>query len=114
MKQIYFQLKIVSMDVNIPQLAQFTADMCRPLSISEKKAMYLCFVVETALEMRMKQLGPDNPYIEIEVAKDRDVIYVSVKDKGLPYVLTDNQRRIIETALWTAIGSNSSAQRDSA
>ena len=99
MKQVYLQLKIISMDVNVPRLASFAADMCRSLSISDKKTMYLCFVIETVLEMRMKQLNADNPYIEIEVAKDRETIFVSIKDKGLPYVLTDNQRRLIASGL---------------
>ncbi len=95
MKQTYLTLNIISNETNISITALYISNVATSLGINERKSRFLCFVVEAVLDMRISQIGKKNPFIEIEVLKEFDDIVISIKDKGLPYVLSENQRRIL-------------------
>lgn len=99
MKNVYFRAQLIPNEQNIPTVARFVTDMTRPLGFSERRCKLICFTVESVLELRAPQIGTQNPFVEIEVSKSMDSILISVSDKGLPYVLNENQRRMIEHGL---------------
>ncbi len=61
--------------------------------------MTLCFTIEAALEQRIGQLNEQNPYLVIEVSDNVSEIEISITDKGVPYILTRNQHKILNRGL---------------
>lgn len=99
MKQTYFKIQLISSDAIIPITAAYIANAVKKLGVSEKRAYQICFFVESALELRFKQIDTDNPYVELEVSTDNDLVFISILDKGLPYVFTKNQEKIMKKGL---------------
>ena len=99
MGQDYLKIKLVINEVNIPMVSRFVGDAVEPIGLTPRQAKLLCFAVETILELRMGHLPKEMPHVEIVVTKNLEDISVSVRDKGLPYVLTDRQRQIIANGL---------------
>lgn len=93
--QDYISLRVISNEKNIPAISQFIAELVGPLGFSEKRTRLICFAVESILDMRFKQISADNPFIEITVSKNMEYINLAVRDKGLPYILTENQRNML-------------------
>ena len=99
MGQDYLKIKLVINETNIPMVSRFVGDAVEPIGLTPRQAKLLCFAVETILELRMGHLPKEMPHVEIVVTKNLEDISVSVRDKGLPYVLTDRQRQIIANGL---------------
>lgn len=83
----------------IPELARFISDSAKKLGLSNNKAYYLCFVVETVLELRTNAIEENNPEINIEVIDNGSYFKFSVTDFGAPYILTKNQQAILKRKL---------------
>lgn len=83
----------------IPELARFISDSAYKLGLSKKKTYYLCFVLETVLELRTKDISEANPEIELKVVDNGNYFKFSVIDFGSPYILTDNQKAILKRKL---------------
>ena len=99
MNNVFLRAQVIPSETTIPTIAQFIADMSRPLGFSDRRLKLICFAVESILDLRAPQIGAQNPYVEIEISKNLDSILISVSDKGLPYVLTENQRRMMSRGL---------------
>lgn len=97
--QEYISLKIISNEANAPTVARFIADTVKPLGFSERRAHLICFAVESVLDVRMRQITSDNPFVEISVSQNAEYVIISIRDKGLPYILTENQRLILSHGL---------------
>lgn len=99
MGQEYLKLKLIPSEINIPTVARFIEDTVKPIGLTDHQSVLLCFAVESLLELRLRELGRDEPYVEISVTKNMEDICIAVRDKGTPYILTDNQRRILSRGL---------------
>ena len=99
MENVFFRIQMIPNETTIPQVAQCISEIVRPLGFSEKRSRLICFAVESTLDMRAQQIGSDNPFVTIELTKKPDAVDISISDKGLPYVLTENQRRMIARGL---------------
>ena len=83
----------------IPDLAAFISDTAKKLGLSKRKAYYLCFVLETALELRMSEISDDNPHIIISVVDNGKYFKFSLTDFGSPYILSKNQQSILRNKI---------------
>lgn len=93
--------KIINLDIKrdpriIPELSQFVSDTAKKLGLSKRKAYYLCFVLETALELRMNDINDDNSIVSIDVFDNGNYFKFSLTDFGNPYILTKNQQEILK------------------
>ena len=82
----------------IPELASFISELAKKLGLSNNKAYYLCFVIETVLELRTKAIE-ENKEIDIEVIDSGSYFKFCVTDFGSPYILTKNQQAILKRKL---------------
>lgn len=80
----------------IPELATFISNTAFKLGLSKRKTYYLCFVLETALELRMNDIKDDDSTVTISVVDDGDSFKFSLTDLGSPYVLSKNQQKILK------------------
>lgn len=99
MNNTVFELNIKNDSRIIPEIAKFVSDSAFKLGLSNKKSYYLCFTIETVLELRTKAISEDNPEIKIKVEDDGTYFTFSVTDLGSPYILSDNQRNILKRKL---------------
>lgn len=79
----------------IPQIASFIANTASTLNLSKRKTYYLCFVLEAALELRMKDIDDDST-ITLSVVDNGKYFKFSLIDFGKPYILTKNQQEILK------------------
>ena len=92
----------------IPELALFISNTATKLGLSKKKAYYLCFVLETALELRMNDISDEDSIISLSVVDNGDCFTFSLTDFGSPYILTRNQQEILRRKIvdrFSKIGS---------
>lgn len=90
----------ISNDLNIvPEVANFISESAQKLGLSKRKAYYLCFTVETALELRIKALSNTNEKIKLVASDNGSYFKFSIIDFGSPYVLTSNQKAILKRKL---------------
>ena len=80
----------------IPELSLFISNAASKFGLSKKKAYYLCFVFETALELRMNDIKDENSIITISVVDNGKYFKFSLTDFGSPYILTKNQQEILK------------------
>lgn len=80
----------------IPELALFISETAFKLGLSKRKTYYLCFVLETALELRMKDIADEDSIISISVVDSGKYFKFSLTDFGNPYILTKNQQEILK------------------
>ena len=99
MEQELIRLKIISTEMNTPLTALFITDVMKSFGFPKKRAVLLCFTVESFLESRLRQLSSENPFVEVIVSQGIRKISISIGDKGVPYVLTDAQRRMLSRGL---------------
>ena len=83
----------------IPYIARFISESAVSLGLSEKKAKYLCFTVESVLEIRTSAIGENNPEIRLTAEDNGEYFKFSVTDFGRPYILTKNQQAILKRKL---------------
>lgn len=99
MEQELIRLKIISTEMNTPLIAMFISEVLKSFGFSKKRSLLLCFTVESVLESRLRQLSSENPFVEVIVSQGVRKISVSIGDKGMPYVLTDSQRSMLNRGL---------------
>lgn len=80
----------------IPELAMFISNTANKLGLSKRKTYYLCFVLETALELRMNDIKNDDSIVIISVIDNGKYFKFSLTDFGSPYILTNNQKEILK------------------
>ena len=79
----------------IPDTALYLSKVAEKYGVSERKANMACFVIETILELRMQEADKKDPVLFLDVRKEKNEFLISITDKGLPYVLTDYQKMIL-------------------
>jgi len=94
-----FELTISNNLDIIPEVASFLSQSAIKLGLSKKKAYYLCFTIETALEMRIKALQNSENTIKLIAEDNGSYFKYSIIDLGSPYVLTKNQQTILKRKL---------------
>ena len=99
MSNIIFELKIKNDKRVIPEIASFISESAYKLGLSKKKAYYLCFTIESILELRTDQISEANPEVRIIVEDNGSYFKFSIIDLGAPYILTDNQQTILQRKL---------------
>ena len=99
MSNVLFELKLKNDKRIIPEVASFISDSAFKLGLSKQKAMFLCFTLETLLELRTDAISEDNPEIKLSVTDNGSVFKFSVTDLGTPYILTKNQQAILKKGL---------------
>lgn len=83
----------------VSDTAEFVSRIAGQNYLDERRKMMLCFALETMLELRMKDLSDENPTLLIEMEVSGLELAVSVTDKGVPYILTKNQKRVLQRGL---------------
>lgn len=99
MENEIIKLSIKKNEKIIPELALFISDTAKKLGLSKRKSYYLCFVLETALELRMNEINDDNPIIYIIVVDSGNYFKFSLTDFGNPYILSKNQQAILKNKI---------------
>lgn len=82
--------------------AYWLSGIAEQYGISARNAASLCFVIETALELRMRKPVEEGPGLNVTLKENRDTVSVSISDKGMPYVLTPKQREMLKGGLVSA------------
>jgi len=91
---------IINNDLSIiPEVASFISNSAIKLGLSKRKAYYLCFTIETALELRMKALNSNSDTIKLIASDNGSYFKYSIIDYGNPYILTKNQQTILKRKL---------------
>ena len=80
----------------IPEIALLISNTAMKLGLSKKKTNYLCFLLETALELRMNDIDDEDSLITISVVDNGECFKFSLTDFGKPYILTRNQQEILK------------------
>lgn len=83
----------------IPDTALYLSRIAVNYGVTERQAHKACFVIETILEVRVEEANPKDPFLILELKKDVDKLLISITDRGIPYVLTDYQKRILKRGL---------------
>lgn len=83
----------------IPDTALYFAAVAKRCGVSQKRADTLCFVIESTLELRAQELDDDNPELAIDFLPRRSDVVVRITDRGIPYVPTENQKKILRRGL---------------
>lgn len=99
MNNIVFELNVKNDKRVIPEIASFVSECAYKLGLSKKKAYYLCFTIESILELRTDQISERNPDVKIIAEDNGSYFKFSVIDFGAPYILTDNQQTILQRKL---------------
>ena len=93
------QLKLKDDKRLVADTAVFLSRIARSFGVSAKRENMLCFALETVLEKRMDQLNENNPYVLVEMQESASGLKISITDKGVPYVLTENQKKLLRNGL---------------
>ena len=80
----------------IPEIASFISSTANKLGLSKRKSFYLCFVLETALELRMNEIEDEESLITVSAIDNGKYFKFSLTDFGKPYILTKNQQEILK------------------
>jgi len=99
MANVLFEITLKKDKRVIPELALFVASSAKKLGLSNKKARFLCFTMETALEYRMDALKDENSDVKLVVEDTGSFFQFTVTDLGAPYILTKNQQTILKRKL---------------
>jgi len=99
MSNTLFEITLKNDKRIIPEVASFISDSAVKLGLSAKKANFLCFTIETALEYRVDAIDEKNPDIKVSVEDDGKYFKFAVTDLGEPYILTKNQQTILKRKL---------------
>ena len=99
MSNTLFEIKLRNEKRLIPNISHFVAESASKLGLSKKKAMFLCFTLETLLELRTNEISEENPEIKIHVEDNGYLLTISETDLGAPYILTKNQQAILKNGL---------------
>ena len=83
----------------VADTAVFLSRIARNFGVSPQREQMLCFVLETLLEKRMDQLNENNPYVIVEMQESAAGLKISIADKGIPYVLSENQKKLLRNGL---------------
>ncbi len=98
MENTVFEITLKKDKRIIPELASFIAESAKKMGLSQKKARFLCFTMETVLEYRSDAMD-ENSEISIKVDDTGSYFRFSVTDFGSPYILTKNQQAILKRKL---------------
>ena len=79
MSNVLFELKLKNDKRIIPEVASFISDSAFKLGLSKQKAMFLCFTLETLLELRTDAISEDNPEIKLSVTDNGSGKLVATK-----------------------------------
>lgn len=83
----------------IPEISSFISESANKLGLDKKKSTFLCFTLETLLELRTSAISEENPQIKLSVIDNGSYFKISVTDLGEPYILTKNQQAILKKGL---------------
>ena len=82
----------------IPDTAIYFASTAKRFGISDERSQLLCFLIESTLELRSRDLDDDTD-LTIELTKHQTNIAVSITDSGIPYIPTEKQKKILNNGL---------------
>lgn len=93
--------EIIKLDISrekriIPELSLFISNTAEKLGLSNRKAYYLCFVLETVLDLRMNDINDEKDIISISVIDNGKSFKFRITDFGKPYILSKNQQEILK------------------
>lgn len=78
--------------------ARYLSDVALSFGVPKDKHNALCFLLETALQLRTDELDDADATLAIDAFERNAKLVISVTDKGLPYMPTDDQLRIFNNA----------------
>ncbi|MBR1628177.1 MAG: hypothetical protein IJ679_02780 [Lachnospiraceae bacterium] len=81
----------------VPITALYVSKIAEGYGLSPKRASMPCFVLEAIMETRMKQVHRDDPILRLDIEERKAKLMIRVTDKGLPYVLAEKERHILES-----------------
>lgn len=99
MKDTLLEINIKNDKRVIPDLAYFVSESAYKLGLSKRQAKFLCFTLETILELRADAIDENNPEIKLQVIDNGSSFKFVVNDLGSPYILTKNQQAILKYGL---------------
>lgn len=93
------RLEMLCTPALISETAFYLREVAASSGVSAHRAYHLCFVIESVMDLRMRELEKDDPTLLVEARIDKSEFMVSITDKGLPYALTSNQKKILKSGL---------------
>ena len=93
------ECKLTKNNSLIPSAGIFFAEAAHCLGLGDQRTKLLCFLIESTLELRMKELDADNPELTVMLERRERDLAISIADKGVPYVPTANQKKILQRGL---------------
>jgi len=99
MSSTVYELKLNNDRRLIPETAAFISSSASKLGLSERKVRFLCFTLETVLDYRTAAIDDKNTEINISVEDTGSYFKFSVTDFGRPYILNENQQKILRRKL---------------
>ena len=78
----------------VEDAASFVSSLATKYGVEAKKASTVRFMVETALEVRAKELAEQNAAVTIELDERASEFVIRIMDKGLPYVISPYQKEV--------------------
>ncbi len=93
------RLEMLCTPTLISETAPYLSSVAKAYGIPPREAKRLCFVVESIMDMRMRELEKNDPTLVVEARIERHNLVVSITDKGLPYVLTSNEKKALKAGL---------------
>lgn len=93
------RLKMLCDPTLIPDTALYLSTIAGNYGVSKRSAHMACFVIETILEVRVEEANRKDPFVILELKKDVDKLLISITDRGIPYVLTDYQKKLLKRGL---------------
>lgn len=78
----------------VSDAAVFASELSTKYGVAKDKANLVCFMVESALEMRINELAERDSTVTMELEERASEFVIRIMDKGFPYVLTPYQREV--------------------
>lgn len=82
----------------VTDTAAFVSDLSTKYGVAQEKAGLVRFMIEAALEMRVKDLADQDTAVTMELEERASEFVVRIMDKGLPYVPTKYQREVFRNS----------------
>ncbi|MDO4538804.1 MAG: hypothetical protein Q4B54_11640, partial [Coriobacteriales bacterium] len=80
----------------VTDTANYLLQLATTYGLPQSDANAFLFLLESIIELRTLEPSEKDPVLTIDVELKRGRFVVSVTDKGLPYMLTDNQKKILK------------------
>lgn len=97
MKTPIFWLKLINDSYTTQLVPKFIYDIAVTHGADKNRAKIMRNTIEQILRIRLNQIDKDNPFVELDVYIENGYLDVAIQDKGVPYVLSKEQKKQLIT-----------------